>query len=154
MSKTSKWSKVLFVLLAGAFFFSFHTSPEKTSSLTVDFDNIRNNEGQLYIFIYSYENQYPENPYLHFSIDKSKRNSSGTLKFRIPDFLEKGNYAISVIDDENKNDDLDLFLGLPMEGYAFSNDVVPFFSMPDYEDLLFEVNQKHQSIKITLQYLL
>ncbi|MFT5821385.1 MAG: hypothetical protein ACI8ZM_002638 [Crocinitomix sp.] len=122
------------------------------SKLTVLFDNIRNKEGKIYVFIYNYENQYPDNPYLNFEINKQVVSDFGTLLFTIPESLSKGNYAISVLDDENENDDLDFFLGLPLEGYGFSNNVAPFLSMPKYDDLLFDLSSNKKTINLTLQY--
>jgi uncharacterized protein (DUF2141 family) len=121
-------------------------------TLSVQFNNIRSKEGKLYIFIYNYENQYPDNPYRYYEVRKNQiRNSK--LLVNIPK-LEKGKYALSILDDENSNDDLDMFLGIPTEGYAFSNNVKPFLSMPNYHDLLFEVNSKHQLLKLDMRYVL
>lgn len=125
---------------------------EADAKLTVLFDNIRNKDGKIYVFIYSYENQYPDNPYLNFEIDKQVVSDYGTLKFMIPESLSKGSYAVSVLDDENSNDDLDFFLGLPLEGYGFSNNVAPFLSMPKYDDLLFDLSSNKKTISLTLQY--
>lgn len=125
---------------------------EADSKLTVLFDNIRNKEGIIYIFIYNYENQYPDNPYRNFEINKQVVSDYGTLKFTIPESLSKGRYAISVLDDENANEDLDLFLGIPLEGYGFSNNISPFLSMPDYNDLLFDLSTNKKTINLTLQY--
>jgi uncharacterized protein (DUF2141 family) len=130
-------------------------SQEKEESLlTVQFDNIRNNDGTLYVFIYNYENQYPDNPYLNFEIDKNLVSKFGTLKFTIPNILAKGEYGISILDDENANEDLDLFFGLPKEGFAFSNNVVPFLSMPDYSDIIFDLSDDKKTVFLTLQYIL
>ena len=65
-----------------------------------------------------------------------------------------GKYAISILDDENSNDDLDRFLGIPTEGYGFSNNVKPLLSMPKYEELLFDLNQDYLCLKLKLQYVL
>ncbi len=151
--------KLLSILLVGVssfvlFSFEEEASQKADSKLTVLFDNIRNKEGKIYVFIYNYENQYPENPYLNFEINKQVVSDYGTLKFTIPENLSKGNYAVSVLDDENANEDLDFFLGLPLEGYGFSNNVSPFLSMPNYEDLLFDLSTHKKTINLTLQYII
>lgn len=124
------------------------------TQLTVQLDNIRNNKGKLYVFVYSYENQYPDNPYLNFEIDKALVSQFGTLKYTLPAPLAIGKYGISVLDDENANEDLDLFLGVPREGFAFSNNVTPFLSFPDYQTILFDLESAKKTIFITLQYIL
>jgi len=126
---------------------------ESNNKLTINFENIRNNDGKIFIFIYNYENQYPDNPYLYFEINKTKV-ANGELRYVVPEGLQEGQYAISVIDDENANEDLDLFLGIPTEGYGFSNNVAPYFSMPDYTDLLFDFSDGKKAINLKLQYIL
>jgi uncharacterized protein (DUF2141 family) len=120
--------------------------------LSVEFTNIRNKEGKLYLFIYNYKNQYPDNPYKYYEIDKSSIYNNRLL-VNIPK-MAVGKYAISILDDENANDDLDRFLGIPTEGYGFSNNVRPLLSMPKYEELLFDLNKDYTRLKLELQYVL
>jgi len=124
----------------------------RTGTLKIDLSNIRNNKGYIYIFIYQYNNQYPYNPYKHYKVDKSKVKN-GILIAQISNLEFKNNYAISIIDDENNNKDLDRWLGIPHEGYGFSNNIKPFLSLPNFNDLCFEFN-KSKKTKIILQYIL
>jgi len=128
------------------------STPKKTGTLKINFSNIRNNKGYIYIFIYQYDNQYPYNPYKHYKVDKSKVKN-GILIAQISNLEFKNNYAISIIDDENNNKDLDRWLGIPNEGYGFSNNVKPFLSLPNFNDLCFDFNQSKKT-KIKLQYVL
>jgi len=148
--------KLLSILAIGSGCFTLASFDEEESTadskLTVLFDNIRNKDGKIYVFIYNYENQYPDNPYRNFEINKQVVSDYGTLKFTIPESLCKGNYAVSVLDDENMNEDLDSFFGMPTEGYGFSNNVSPFLSVPDYKDLLFDLSTNKKTINLTLQY--
>ena len=125
---------------------------QKDCSLSVEFTNIRSTEGKLFVFLYNYENQFPDNPFQYFEIDKKHLNNR-RLMINIPGLIN-GKYAISVIDDENGNDDLDFFLGIPTEGYAFSNNILPLFSLPNYEDLLFSIDLPKQLIRIKMRYAL
>ncbi len=124
-----------------------------SSTLKLEFDQIRSNTGKIYVFIYNYENQYPENPYLNFEIDKKMVSSSGKLTFTIPDLM-RGKYAISVLDDENSNEDLDVFLGVPTEGYGFSNNIRPFLALPEYHELLFDLDSDKETLNLSIQYVL
>lgn len=116
--------------------------------LSIEFTNLRNTKGVLYIFLYNYENQYPDNPFRHYAVDKSKIKSNRLL-VNISD-LSKGKYAISIFDDENNNEDMDFFLGLPTEGYAFSNNVRPILSLPDFDDILIELKESHEKMRYIL----
>lgn len=121
-------------------------------TLSIEFNNFRNQDGLLYIFIYNFENQYPDNPYRYFEVNK-KNVKNNHLLVNIPD-LKHGKYAISILDDENANEDMDRFLGIPTEGYAFSNNVKPMFSLPDYDELLFDLCTSHQRLKLKMRYVL
>ncbi len=149
-----KLLKALIICIGCLLLFAFKQESKANAELTVLFDNIRNKEGKLYIFVYSYENQYPDNPYMNFEISKEIVSDFGTLKFTIPENLQHGNYAVSILDDENANEDLDMFWGLPIEGYGFSNNIKPLLSMPDYDKLLFDLTTDKKTIHLTLQYLL
>ena len=132
---------------------SFSPIPQvSTSPIDIHLSNIRNAEGYIYIFIYTYKNQYPYEPYKYYKVAKNKINN-GHLTARISNLNISGNCAISLIDDENSNEDLDRWLGLPTEGYGFSNNVTPLFSLPDYEDLIINLSTK-KTLNIKVQYLL
>lgn len=151
--------KLLSVILAiGACFmlYSFEEEEQvkRNAELSVLFDNIRSKDGKLHVFVYNYENQYPYNPYRNFEIDKSVVSDFGTLRITLPENFDLGKYAVSILDDENENEDLDRFMGLPIEGYGFSNNVSPTLSLPDYDDLLFDLNESKKTIHLTLQYLI
>lgn len=129
------------------------TKPSKnTGILKINFSNIRNNDGYIYIFLYQYKNQFPYNPYKHYKVSKSKVEN-GLLTAQISDLEFRNSYAISLIDDENNNEDLDRWLGIPHEGYGFSNNVRPFLSMPNYSELVFDFKHS-KSTNIKLQYVL
>ena len=120
--------------------------------MRIELSNIRNHKGHIYVFIYAYENQYPYNPYKHYKIKKDKVKN-GNIAVTISDLQIDGKFAITLIDDENNNQDLDRWLGIPKEGYGFSNNVKPFLSLPDYDDLLCEFEKSHK-LNIKLQYVL
>ncbi len=64
--------------------------------------------------------------------------------------LNPGTYAVAVIHDENNNGKLDTnFLGMPKEGYAFSNStgIMP----PDFEKAKFVVTAPQTSIAIKIK---
>lgn len=128
------------------------TDNSNEGTLDVSLSNIRNSKGHIYIFIYSYENQYPYEPYKHYKV-KKENVKEGLLTARISNLQLKDEYAISLIDDENDNEDLDRWLGIPHEGYGFSNNVKPFLSLPKYTDLLFNFS-KSKKLSVKMQYIL
>ena len=149
-------TKTLYFIILSCFVISFQSSKQSVNipkgTLDVALTNIRNTDGFIYIFIYSYENQYPYEPYKHYKVKKSQM-TNGKLTARISELNLKDEYAITLIDDENSNEDLDRWLGIPHEGYGFSNNVKPLFSLPDYEELLFDFSQS-KKLNVKVQYVL
>jgi uncharacterized protein (DUF2141 family) len=65
--------------------------------------------------------------------------------------LRPGIYAVAVFHDENLNDEFDQgIFGIPLEDYGFSNNVMGFFSAPDFEDAKFAVSGQRTTISITI----
>ena len=66
---------------------------------------------------------------------------------------QPGIYAIFVHHDENGNKKLDLnWVGMPSEGFGFSNNPSIFLASPDPEDATFPVENGRTKIDIDLRY--
>jgi len=71
------------------------------------------------------------------------------------DFLDipPGTYALAVIHDENMNGKLDTnWLGIPKEGYGFSNDAKATFSAPSFSAASFRYDGQDIKLTISLHY--
>ena len=79
--------------------------------------------------------------------------TKGDLKIVIHD-LPAGEYAIASYHDENGNGKLDTnALGLPEEGYGFSNDARGMFGPPKFSEAVFEFDGKSDKvIAFSIQY--
>lgn len=146
--------KIFIILLFSISCFSFLSEEKNTAmenSIQLNLSNIKNNKGTIYVFVFVYENQYPDNPYKYFKFEK-KDVKDGKLQVQLPKFKIPGRFAISVLDDENDNEDMDQWFGIPAEGYGFSNNVKPFLSFPDYADLLVDTEHSKR-LNIKLQYI-
>lgn len=64
--------------------------------------------------------------------------------------LPKGEYALSMYHDENSDGECNRnFLGIPKEGYGFSNNIKPKFSAPSFDECKFTL-QKDTSLDVKL----
>jgi uncharacterized protein (DUF2141 family) len=79
--------------------------------------------------------------------------SKGDLEIVIHD-LHAGKYAIASYHDENGNGKLDTnALGIPEEGYGFSNDARGTFGPPKFSEAAFDFDGKtDRAIVFSLQY--
>ena len=67
--------------------------------------------------------------------------------------IPAGTYALAVIHDENMNGKLDTnFLGVPKEGYGFSNDAKGLLGAPSFSAASFEYHGGTLDLTISLQY--
>ena len=64
--------------------------------------------------------------------------------------LDPGTYGITLIDDENKSGELNKnMLGIPKEGFGFSDFFMEKMKKPAFDD--FKVNVKNQNNKISIR---
>ncbi len=67
--------------------------------------------------------------------------------------IPPGTYALAVIHDENSNGKLDTnWLGIPTEGYAFSNDAKAVFGTPSFDAASFPYDGQTLDMTISLHY--
>ncbi len=67
--------------------------------------------------------------------------------------MKDGQYAIRFFHDENNDEELDTnFIGIPKEGFGFSNDAMGKFGPKDFSEWLFEVSGNTR-ITMTTKYM-
>jgi len=67
--------------------------------------------------------------------------------------IPPGTYALGVIHDENMNGKLDLNpLGIPREGYGFSNDAKAWFGAPSFSTASFQYDGRTLDLTIDMHY--
>jgi len=133
---------ILSTLLAPILLFS--------STLTLEISNIEKQKGSLVIGLY--DKAEVVFPTVSEALRKQTIDVNGTTLSITFDNVADGLYAVAIYHDENSNDVLDKnFLGIPSEGYAFSNNFKPMFSKPKFEDAQFKLKGQ-SSLKIEMNY--
>jgi len=67
--------------------------------------------------------------------------------------LPFGEYAVSLMHDENRNGKIDTnFLGIPKEGYGASNDAKAVLGPPKYADARFLLDKPDMTMEIKVKY--
>lgn len=115
------------------------------ASINVTVTNIRNTKGVVRIGIINKEKDFPYDAYTGKKIPIS--GDSVNTKFT---GLAPGEYAIVVHHDENCNDKLDKnVLGVPLEGYCFSNNVKALVTPPKFKYVKFMLDTSFsQTLKV------
>lgn len=108
----------------------------QASELEVNLINIDRQVGQLMVALYDSEEGFnnKSKPTKYASVEAV--GDSVTVKF---DDLPNGTYAIMLIHDLNSNGKMDInAMGLPQDGYGFSNNV-GLYGVPPFDAASFEV---------------
>lgn len=67
--------------------------------------------------------------------------------------IPPGTYALAVVHDENMNGKLDTnLLGIPKEGYGFSNDAKALLGAPTFSAASFPYDGQYLELTISLNY--
>nr|WP_271711600.1 DUF2141 domain-containing protein [Marinigracilibium pacificum] len=114
--------------------------------MIINVDNIKSNSGNLRISVYTPSNEFLSETDLYTYQIKKIEGNIQQLSFDLPD----GNYAIAVHHDVNSNGSLDKnFIGIPKEPFGFSNNILPKFRAPLFEECMIDI-QKGEVKKISL----
>jgi uncharacterized protein (DUF2141 family) len=118
--------------------------------LLLNVSNIKNAKGHLLISVFDAESSFKSktNPIASQTIAADK----GAIEIVFRD-LSPGPIAVAVFHDKNNNSKLDTnFLGMPKEGFAFSNNPKTKFGPPTYGQCTFELVSETTQIALKMKY--
>lgn len=114
------------------------------SDLQVEIVKLKSDQGMVIVNLLDRDEELVEK--------KSARINDHTCILVFKD-LPDGQYAVRFIHDENSNEKLDTnFIGIPKEGFGFSNDAFGRFGPKDFEEWLFPV-KGDAKIRLSTRYL-
>ena len=123
--------------------------PASAAELVITVDGIRSDRGDIRVAVYASAAEWPDKS--ASGNDQTKKAQLGSVVFRYQ--LPPGTYAANGYHDENGNGKFDTsLLGLPEEGYMFSNNVKPFLSAPSFESATFKLPPEGAAISMRVQY--
>ena len=140
---------VLLLTFAGHTLLLSQTNNKATLEIT--YTGIRNSKGLIAIGINKSPEGWPRQPDIDPKWKKENING-GTMTVTIEN-LEYGTYAVSVLDDENSNLEMDMFLGIPKEGFGFSMNPKVKMKEPKFEDCVFTIDSPVKKIAIEIRYI-
>ena len=126
------------------------TALASAANLTVTVKDVRNANGSVLIAVYDLSGF--GKPELAKAKQKAGANA-GEVKF-VFQGLPAGKYAVAAFQDENGNGKLDRnSLGVPTEGYGFSNDAQGTTGPPNFNQAAFDFDGKtDKAISFSLNY--
>ncbi len=133
--------RVLLLALVG-------TAPAFAAELTIDLQGVRASTGIVKVALIDSAQAWDGKA---APVDATGAPPSGdSARFRFSD-LKPGRYAVAITHDENNNGKLDSnMIGMPLEGYGFSNNP-RVMRKPTFEEAVFEVGADDLSITVELR---
>jgi uncharacterized protein (DUF2141 family) len=122
------------------------------ASLLVSFEGLRSAKGLMRVCL-------TRNPHFFPDCDKDPAAFKASVAagpdahLRIPD-VPGGDYALSVLHDENSNARADMLLGIPREGVGFSENPRLLFSAPKFAAARFHIGSLDVTKQVRIRYFL
>ena len=120
-------------------------------TLSIKMTSFRSADGQVLVALFRGGDGFPSKPGNAYKTAITKiSGSTASVEFA---GLPAGEYAFSVLHDENGNNELDTnFLGIPKEGLGTSNNAKARMGPPKYKDAKFTVGDAPVSQRVKVVY--
>ncbi|MBK6605049.1 MAG: DUF2141 domain-containing protein [Leptospiraceae bacterium] len=138
------------ILVFGIFLLmeTIYSQAANNTKLTIRVQGIKNKKGTINIALFKSDTDFNQEKFTYVS--RTPADSNGIIIF---DKIDYGNYSVAVYHDENENQKLDRnFIGMPKEGYGFSNNVKGKMGPPAFKDTSVIMNQAETNLSIQLNY--
>ncbi|MES2702234.1 MAG: DUF2141 domain-containing protein [Bacteroidota bacterium] len=131
--------------------FQSFTRPVANGTVTVEVVNLKNSKGVVLVSLFNDSKSFPKEATK--AVGKGKveiQNGKATISFSNLPF---GTYAAAILHDENSNLKMDFnMVGMPKEGYGFSNDAKGKLGPPAFDKAAVQLQQEQMKIVINAQY--
>ena len=121
----------------------------QAAQLTITIEGIRNAKGDIRISEYPSSAEWPDHP--SGQHNQAQPAKTGSVVFTVD--LPPGTYAVNGFHDEDGTGKFRTsMIGLPEEGYFFSNNVRAGLSAPSYQSASFKLPPEGAAISISVHY--
>lgn len=139
--------KNIILLLSFTTILALSSTAQNTIEVTVK--NIREVKGSIRVGLFNSDESFLKN-----ALDGKIVKVSAKEVTVVFENLKPGEYAVSVVHDENDNGELDSnIMGIPKEGFAFGNNATGMFGPPDFSKAKVKVEGQKITQVINLNYM-
>jgi uncharacterized protein (DUF2141 family) len=119
-------------------------------SLTVRVSHLESDRGRVAVALFASSKDFPDQK--RAFAGQLTKISGGRASVTFAN-VRPGVYAVAVLHDENENEKMDFnFLGMPLEGYGFSNDAAATFGPPSFEAASFKLSPRNSYVAVKMRY--
>ncbi|RED95258.1 DUF2141 domain-containing protein [Marinoscillum furvescens] len=141
----------MYKLALGFLLWSVAIVSHAQNQVDIEVSNLKNHAGQLILLVFDKANGFPTDS--DQAIYRTTALAADDTVKLLVDHLPKGEYAFSIIHDENTNNLLDTnLLGIPKEGVCASKNAKSMFGPPSFEQAAFQLSKTPISFHLKLLY--
>ena len=139
-----------YLFIISILFFSF-SAFGGNGKLKIEIIGIKSPKGKVLVNLFSTSKGFPTNPkYAYRTAELDIKDGKAYVEFAD---LPYGDYAVAVLHDENDNKKMDYNLvGMPKEGYCFSNNYRPTFKNPSFRQAGFFLERPLKTLQLEMIY--
>ncbi len=143
--------RFLFLIIASILTSSFNIINTK-HNVKVEIVGVRGIQGKIIMGVYISSERFEQKK--DSRIITIEKNGLKNQKLNCSFYLEPGTYGLSILDDENNNTKMDFnFIGMPKEGFGFSNYYHSGFTYPKFQNFAFTIKPgEEKNVQIKLRY--
>lgn len=128
------------------------STAEQGVLLTVRVAGLRNERGRVAVALFAAAQGFPDQRRALVGQLAQIEGGRAAVTFS---GVRPGVYAVAVLHDENDNAKMDFnFLGMPLEGYGFSNDASAALGPPSFAAAAFRLSPRPSYVAVRIRYLL
>jgi uncharacterized protein (DUF2141 family) len=124
-----------------------------SGTLVIEIEGLRTAAGQVNVSLFGGPDGFPQDTSAVVESETVQLTGTRALVVRFEN-LRYGDYAIAILHDENGNGVMDTgFLGIPSEGFGFSNNPRTGFGAPSFETCKFRLDRPEVALQLQIRYL-
>jgi uncharacterized protein (DUF2141 family) len=124
----------------------------QAQNINLNITGIKNNKGQIAVSVFTNEQGFKDNQPIRRQLFSKAAVANGSMSVSL--MLDPGTYGIALLDDEDGNGEMKKnMLGIPKEGFGFSNFYLSGMSRPKFNDFKFEVKAAPVKLESKIRYM-
>ena len=120
------------------------------ADVEINIEGTRNNRGVIHVCMTRNANHFPDCGDDPAAVKRTVPASTRSVRVSVA----PGGYAVSLFHDQNRDNELNTFLGIPREGFGFSRNPTIRFGPPSFDAVRINIIPGSSRMTVNMQYFL